>query len=97
MRLLGIMITQRKHVYVNFPTADRIDHTVLISDSTAPQAMHFPFQRFRLAYASERVLKNVGQQSRNAFHNAHVPCLLPICQSSSAFGKNFISIYPPTR
>jgi len=36
MSLFGIMVTQRKNIYVNSTFADRINESVLVVNSTAP-------------------------------------------------------------
>jgi len=58
MSLLGIMVSQRGNIYVNFTFADRINKSMLVVNSTAPFTIGL-LQKFRLANTQKRMLLNI--------------------------------------
>ena len=86
MSLFGIMVTQRKNIYVNSTFADRINESVLVVNSTAPFTIG-SLQKFRFANARKWMLLNIFKQGSDTFQNSCVRFAFPIIQVFFGLGK----------
>lgn len=72
------MKAKGEDIHVKHTVANRIHQTVFFIDAPAPLTPQTPPQRFRLSYARERMLQNVGKQCTDASHNLFITDLFPI-------------------
>ena len=92
-RLLRIMVSQRKNIYIDSATANGINQPMLIGNMAAPKATQITLQRFRLSDSSERVCLYVSKQGSYSFQNASLAVLLPIQEIFVGLGeKNYFHI-----
>ena len=72
------MTFQRENIDEYLSTANGVNHTVFVSNTTAPFTLEIALQWFRLTQAYKWMLLYVFKQSGNAFHNLFITCLFPV-------------------
>lgn len=72
------MAFQRENIDVNLTTTNGVNHTVFVSNATAPFPLEIALQWFRLTQTCKWMLLYVFKQSGNALHDLFITCLLPV-------------------
>ncbi len=72
------MSFQRENIDVYLSATDGVNHTVFVSNATAPFTLKIAFQWFRFTQACKWMLLYVFKQGGNALHDLFITCLLPV-------------------